>query len=38
VLSYNPVTGVRGWGWFFVFIGLLFDLGSLGVGARARRV
>ena len=38
VLSYNPVTGVRGWGWFFVFIGLLFDLGSFGVGARARRV
>ena len=37
VLAYRPVVGVSGWGWFFVFLGLLFDLGSYGAGARSRR-
>ena len=37
VLAYRPVVGVSGWGWFFVFLGLLFDLGSYGGGARSRR-
>jgi CDP-diglyceride synthetase len=37
VLAYQPVVGVRGWGWFLVVIGLLFDLGSYGGGARSRR-
>jgi len=37
VLAYRPVVGVTGWGWFVVFLGLLFDLGSYGGGARSRR-
>jgi hypothetical protein len=37
VLSYGPVVGVSGWGWLFVFLGLLFDLGSYGGTARSRR-
>jgi CDP-diglyceride synthetase len=37
VLAYQPVVGVSGWGWFFVFVGLLFDLGSYGGGAFGRR-
>jgi CDP-diglyceride synthetase len=37
VLAYQPVVGVSGWGWFFVFIGVLFDLGSYGGGAFGRR-
>jgi CDP-diglyceride synthetase len=37
VLAYQPVVGVTGWGWFFVFIGVLFDLGSYGGGAFGRR-
>jgi CDP-diglyceride synthetase len=37
VLAYRPVTGVSGWGWFFVFLGLLFDLASYGGGALGRR-
>jgi hypothetical protein len=27
VLSWSPVGGVRGWGWFFVILGLIFDIG-----------
>jgi hypothetical protein len=27
VLAWAPVGGVSGWGWFFVTIGFLFDLG-----------
>jgi hypothetical protein len=26
VLSWSPVGGVRGWGWFFVILGLIFDV------------
>jgi hypothetical protein len=37
VLAYRPVVGVSGWGWFFVFLGLLFDLGSYGGGVFSRR-
>ena len=37
VLAYRPVVGVSGGGWFFVFLGVLFDLGSYGGGARSRR-
>jgi hypothetical protein len=38
VLSWSPLTGVRGWGWFFVFIGLLFDIGHwTGGGLTGRR-
>jgi hypothetical protein len=37
VLAYRPVVGVSGWGWLLVFLGLLFDLGSYGGGARSRR-
>ena len=38
VLAYNPVTGVNGWGWTFVVLGFLFDLGHLaGGGVTGRR-
>jgi CDP-diglyceride synthetase len=37
VLAYRPAVGVSGWGWFFVFLGLLVDLGSYGGGAYSRR-
>jgi hypothetical protein len=37
VLAYQPLIGVTGWGWFFVFLGLLFDLGSYGGGALGGR-
>ena len=37
VLAYAPVDGVTGWGWFFVVIGFLFDLGNLAGGGMARR-
>jgi len=37
VLAYRPGFGVSGWGWFFVFLGLLFDLGSYGGGVFSRR-
>jgi hypothetical protein len=37
VLAYRPVTGVSGWGWFVVFLGLIYDLGSYGGGAFSRR-
>ena len=37
VLSYQPVVGVTGWGWFFVVLGFVIDLSNYGAGARARR-
>jgi hypothetical protein len=37
VLAYRPVTGVTGWGWFFVILAVLFDLGSYGGGVFSRR-
>jgi hypothetical protein len=27
VLAWSPVGGVRGWGWFFVILGVIFDVG-----------
>ncbi len=38
VLAYSPVTGVNGWGWAFVVLGFMFDLGHwAGGGATGRR-
>ena len=38
VLAYNPVTGVSAWGWAFVVLGFIFDLGHwAGGGATGRR-
>jgi hypothetical protein len=37
VLSYSPVVGVTGWGWFFVVMGLLLDLASYGGSAYSNR-
>jgi hypothetical protein len=38
VLSYSPVGGVHGWGWAFVILGFVFDLGHwLGGGVTGRR-
>jgi hypothetical protein len=37
VLAYRPVVGVTGWGWFFVVLAVLFDLGSYGGGVFSRR-
>jgi hypothetical protein len=33
VLAYNPVTGVVGWGWVFVVLGFLLDIGHWAGGA-----
>jgi hypothetical protein len=27
VLAWSPIGGVTGWGWFFVVIGVVFDIG-----------
>ena len=32
VLAYSPVTGVDGWGWAFVVLGFIFDLGHWAGG------
>ena len=38
VLAYQPVAGVTGWGWFFVSLGFLFDIGHwVGGGATGRQ-
>ena len=38
VLADNPVSGVNGWGWIFVVIGFLFDIGHwAGGGVTGRR-
>ena len=39
VLAYNPVTGgLAGWGWLFVVLGFLFDIGHwVGGGVTGRR-
>jgi hypothetical protein len=26
VLAWSPVVGVTGWGWFFVVVGIVFDV------------
>ena len=38
VLAWAPVGGVSGWGWFFVIVGFIFDIGHwVGGGATGRR-
>ena len=39
VLSYNPlIGGLNGWGWFFVVLGFLFDIGHwVGGGVTGRQ-
>jgi hypothetical protein len=39
VLAYNPVTGgLAGWGWFFVVVGFIFDIGHwVGGGVTGRQ-
>ena len=37
VLAYNPVTGVSGFGWAFVVLGFIFDLGHWAGGATTGR-
>jgi hypothetical protein len=32
VLAYSPVTGVNGWGWAFVVLGFIFDIGHWAGG------
>ena len=32
VLAFNPVTEVSGWGWAFVVLGFLFDIGHWAGG------
>lgn len=36
-IAQNAFHGVRGWGLLLVVLGVLFDLGFLGSGARNRR-
>jgi hypothetical protein len=37
VLSWSPITGVSGWGWVFVILGLLFDIGHWASGGYTGR-
>lgn len=38
VLAYNPIShGLSGWGWVFVIIGFVFDLGHWAGGGAAGR-
>lgn len=37
VVAYQPVVGVRGFGWFVVALGVIFDISSYTSGAQARR-
>jgi hypothetical protein len=37
VLVYNPAIGVTGWGWFWVFLGLLLDISSYSSSAYTNR-
>ena len=36
-LVWSPVTGVSGWAWFWVILGLIFDISSYSSGAYGRR-
>ena len=36
-VAYQPVLGVRGFGWIVVGLGLVLDISSYGSGAQARR-
>jgi hypothetical protein len=37
VLAWSPVGGVRGWRWFFVFLGVVFDIGHWAGNAYSGR-
>jgi hypothetical protein len=38
VLAWTPVGGVSGWGWMFVILGFIFDIGHwAGSGAAGRQ-
>jgi hypothetical protein len=37
VLAYSPVGGVSGWGWAFVILGFVLDLGHWTGGGRSAR-
>ncbi len=37
VLAYSPVTGVNGWGWTFVVLGFIFDIGHWTRGGATGR-
>jgi len=37
VLAWQPVTHVSGWGWAFVVLGFMFDIGHWVGGGAARR-
>jgi hypothetical protein len=37
VLAYSPVGGVTGWGWAFVILGFVLDLGHWAGGGRSAR-
>ncbi len=37
VLVWNPVSGVAGWAWFWVILGVLIDLGSYTGSAYGNR-
>ncbi len=37
VLAYSPVTGVAGWGWAFVVLGFILDIGHWAGGGVAGR-
>jgi hypothetical protein len=36
-LAYAPIGGVEGFGWFFVALGFILDIGSYTGGGAARR-
>jgi hypothetical protein len=37
VLAFSPVTGLSAWGWAFVVLGLIFDLGHWSSGGATGR-
>ncbi len=37
VLVYNPLVGVTGWGWLWVFFGLVLDISSYSSSAYTNR-
>ena len=37
VLSWSPVGGVSGWGWFWVILGVIFDIGHWAGGGYTGR-
>jgi hypothetical protein len=37
VLAYSPAIGVTGWGWAFVILGFLLDIGHWTGGGRSAR-